>query len=323
VTSKASLAGMLEAVPALRHYIRTGVLLNPLVAEVTPEDSSVGGPLLWPAAEAWPVCTAEHLVPHVEVIPEADQRALEQIERDRAERGRNGGQAKALTGEEWAVCQRISVLGGAFDTTAPWQVYSERPERPAGDVAMVPIVQLFAKDLPIGRWPTGKDLLQVLWCPNDHHGPPGQDANYYGPMVELRWRSASEVRDVLKVPPSPRRADDRYLPNPCSIAAVGQVDMPDRDEVPPDLWEQVERWSGESGSEYEDFACLEGWKFGGWPTWRLTDLLPIECVCGTTMRLLLTMSSGEQPDIDVGRFGELRVFVCPDDFGHPPRLNIQ
>ncbi|MGW4704147.1 hypothetical protein [Streptomyces sp. NPDC004285] len=42
--------------PELRAYARTATRLHPRPGAATAADSSVGGPLLWPADEAWPVC---------------------------------------------------------------------------------------------------------------------------------------------------------------------------------------------------------------------------------------------------------------------------
>ncbi|MFI8964603.1 hypothetical protein ACIGO8_21100 [Streptomyces sp. NPDC053493] len=42
--------------PELTAWARTATRLHPRPGAVAPTDSSVGGPLLWPAAEEWPVC---------------------------------------------------------------------------------------------------------------------------------------------------------------------------------------------------------------------------------------------------------------------------
>ncbi|MGW8763748.1 hypothetical protein ACWGN5_14720 [Streptomyces sp. NPDC055815] len=50
-----------EAVfPALARHRRTTTRLHPRQGTAKPGDSSVAGPLLWPADEPWPVCTAVH-----------------------------------------------------------------------------------------------------------------------------------------------------------------------------------------------------------------------------------------------------------------------
>ncbi|THA23321.1 hypothetical protein [Streptomyces sp. A1547] len=97
-----------------------------------------------------------------------------------------------------------------------------------------------------------------------------------------------------------------------------------RSELSGELFGEAEAWAGEHGIEYHrTLACLEGWKAGGWPSWHLTDLVPIDCACGAKARLFLTVDSGRDPDLNVGRFGELRIFTCPVDASHPLRLNIQ
>ncbi|MFD8010863.1 DUF1963 domain-containing protein [Streptomyces sp. NPDC058955] len=46
--------------PELAPLRRESVRLHPRPGTPGPADSSVGGPLMWPAAEAWPVCEEEH-----------------------------------------------------------------------------------------------------------------------------------------------------------------------------------------------------------------------------------------------------------------------
>ncbi|MFG2985644.1 hypothetical protein ACGFYQ_31050 [Streptomyces sp. NPDC048258] len=103
------------------------------------------------------------------------------------------------------------------------------------------------------------------------------------------------------------------------------TDLPAEDELPEELLAQAEAWAEAHGTEYHrGLACREGWKAGGWLSWHLTDLVPMDCVaCGTGARLLLTVNSGRDPGLNVGRYGELRMFTCPVDASHPLRLNIQ
>src|SRR5690349_19737523 len=55
---------ILELFPELAEHCATSTRLHPRPGVPTVSDSSVGGPLLWPADEAWPVCTDgdEHYV---------------------------------------------------------------------------------------------------------------------------------------------------------------------------------------------------------------------------------------------------------------------
>ncbi|GAA2476929.1 hypothetical protein [Winogradskya humida] len=47
---------MLPTIPALEPYARTTVRLNPRPGHPVADQSSMGGPLLWPADEPWPAC---------------------------------------------------------------------------------------------------------------------------------------------------------------------------------------------------------------------------------------------------------------------------
>lgn len=46
--------------PALASLARTATRLHPRPGNPSPQDSSVGGPLLWPASEPWPHCDDPH-----------------------------------------------------------------------------------------------------------------------------------------------------------------------------------------------------------------------------------------------------------------------
>nr|WP_147141344.1 hypothetical protein [Stackebrandtia albiflava] len=51
---------LLADIPELAEYARPAVRLHPRQGDPGVHDSSVGGPLLWPAAEPWPMCDLEH-----------------------------------------------------------------------------------------------------------------------------------------------------------------------------------------------------------------------------------------------------------------------
>src|SRR5262245_40812923 len=95
--------------PEVAAYRREATRLHPRQGEPGIRDSSVGGPLLWPAHEPWPHCLDAH--PKIGFDPQ-----------------------------------------------------------PLGPVPLVPVLQLYAADVPDLPFPPGTDLLQLLWCPYDH-GP--------------------------------------------------------------------------------------------------------------------------------------------------------
>ncbi|GLY92021.1 hypothetical protein [Actinoallomurus iriomotensis] len=319
----ASAESLIAEVPAFAPYARSASLLRPAAGTPGVQDGSVGGPLLWPRDEPWPLCRTPHMMVVREKLTDEERETWQRIDRDMKERHRrNPHRAYEITEEEARAMDRIMAGAGALDTVA-WERARGVRDTSGPAVPMVPVLQLYARDAPGDHWPAGMDVLQVLWCPNDHSEPPGQPG-YYGPTVEVRHRSSSAVTTTLN-PPKPDRADDCYLPRPCTLDPLRITDLPAVDELPANLYDEGCRWAEKHGVEYDrGLACRGGWKIGGWPSWHLTDLIPIDCSCGTRMRLFLTMeSSNDGPDINVGRFGELRIFTCPADPAHPIRLNIQ
>lgn len=318
------LSALFAAFPPLRTYARTAVLLDPVAGTPAPGDSSIGGSLLWPSAEPWPVCDDDHLVEYRKDLTPAEREELERINLRRAEQRRLTGSGRPTSAEFDFVGRLMEGHpGGALDLVAA-QITSYGPEVPKQDVAMVPLVQVRRADVPgtpDGFWPGDADLLQVLWCPNDHAEPAGQDPHYYGPTVAVRWRREDEIGDVTGAVPEPRVSKDLYSPGTCAVAPAEAVDLPDPQELPAELRDRVSQWGDDVGYPYQrTFACQEGWKLGGWPTWHLTTLQPVDCVCGSAMALLLSVESGGPAGV---RPGTLQIFRCLNDAGHPVRLIAQ
>lgn len=243
---------ILSAMPELAPYGKQAAMLYPVPGAPGIQDSSIGGPLLWPIEDPWPTC----LVPD-----EEDESGL---------------------------------LANA----------------------MVPVAQIFARDVPGPWWPAGFDLLQILWCPTNHWEPPRGQADG-SPVIELRWRRAADVRDVLTAPPQPVRydSDDCYTLTPCAITIEPLVDFPFFDELPKELQPRLAAVSKQIHPGGDVITCLVGWKVGGWPTWHVTYphsyLVPCT-VCGTATPLVFTIASDDRVGTNVGRFGELRLFICPE-----------
>ncbi|GAA2449098.1 hypothetical protein [Streptomyces macrosporus] len=313
---------LVAEVPTLAEYVRTATLLRPRAGSPGVRDSSVGGPLLWPADEPWPHCSGPHWKKVREKLTDEERGTLRRLKEAGRERRRSGRRGP-MPAEESAALDRILDGADSLDMIA-WERVRTVPDPDGPDVPMVPVTQLHARDVPDLACPDGTDVLQMLWCPNDHADLPGQP-HYTGPAVELRYRSSTAVGTVAD-PPRPERALDLYLPSPCVIDPVRVVDLPDRDELPAELVERVEAWARAHGTEYHRRpACRPGWKVGGRPSRHPTDPVPLDCpACGSGMRLFLTVeSSHDGPDVTVGRFGELRVFTCPADASHPFRLDLQ
>jgi hypothetical protein len=244
---------------------------------------------------------------------------VDEILRIMPELGPYGRAAARIDVEPGAPGIRDSSIGGPllWPRNEPWPACSVPDElEPEGfpAVALVPVAQIFARDVPGPWWPDGLDLLQILWCPNGHEDPPANQAPE-SPVVELRWRRSGDVREVPATPPEPvRRDEDFYVLTPCTITTEPIVDFPFREELPerlrPRLRELVEQTSPGGG---DVITRVSGWKVGGWPTWHLTGVNSFACgICGRTLVLLFTIASDDTVGTTVGRCGELRLFVCPE-----------
>ncbi|MFJ5775240.1 hypothetical protein [Streptomyces sp. NPDC093094] len=315
---------LIGQVPEFAGLARSATLLRPSAGAPGPHDSSVGGPFLWPSADPWPVCRAPRLVRRREKLSDRDRELWQEADRRTKERRQaRGGGAYEVTEEDARTQERIMAGAGALDMVT-WERIRTVSEPHDTPPPLIPVLQLFSRDVPGLPFPPGTDLLQLMWCPDDHAEPPGQP-RYWGPDAGIMFRSSAAAgTDRILEPPRPDEAKDGYVPAPCVLDPLGAVDLPEEDELPEELAETALTWAEDHGADYaRTLGCLPGWKAGGWPSWHLTDFVPLDCACGARMRLHLTLDSGGDPGLNVGRFGELRVFVCPSDITHPLRLNIQ
>ncbi|MCY2965057.1 MAG: hypothetical protein NT069_15720 [Planctomycetota bacterium] len=86
----------------------------------------------------------------------------------------------------------VSKMGGVF----LWPKDETWPHCEDHDSAFVAALQLRKEDFPEVEFRPGTDLMQVLWCPNDHE--PG-----YCPDVRVIWRKRADVVDPVEVHPKP------------------------------------------------------------------------------------------------------------------------
>ncbi|MFE2086718.1 hypothetical protein [Streptomyces sp. NPDC059460] len=322
--------------PALAGMARTATRLHPSPGDPTVHESSVGGPLLWPADEAWPVCADDHH-PHRLTTLE-DVRTLRRILTQAWQRPRPP-RTNLLTPDEQAVVDRIHA---GHDPSL----------LPAEPLPLIALAQLYARDVPDLPCPDGTDMLQVLWCPfSEIEDSPS--------AVHLRWRQSGSVRDVLAHPPAPDFVGlDDYVPAPCVLHPERVVEYPAAHELDPALtdrmcaWEKEQQQSEEQGLSYRgDLSVAPGWKVGGWSApWTFCDPMEVRCDCGAPVAPLLTVDSSEwdgessgwrpvedrdeagrppYPDWDcptmvtVGRGYTLQVYRCTDSYGHPPVTTLQ
>jgi hypothetical protein len=325
--------------PGIATYEATATRLHPRRGTPDPQTSHVGGPLWWPADEPWPTCDADHLVAAEVAVPPALLARL-----------RAADPARGWPGYEAVVAElasRIPGFGGINHRTG--SALGTAVRREPVPSPLVAVAQLRAADVPDLCAPAGADLLQVLWCPNEHENDDGS----WAPAVTLRWRRERDVRTVLEQPPAPTLVSEaRYLPHPCVLRPERVVEYPWWQDLPAELGRRVRAWDLEhDGLYHRQLAMAPGWKVGGWPPWPTTDPVPMYCArCGTPMRHLLQIDGGEwgdrqrwrpleERDLDagtagyaaeptgvvVGRSGLYRIFHCPrcPDAPVPFRVDLQ
>ncbi|MFD4923189.1 hypothetical protein ACFWNE_18055 [Streptomyces goshikiensis] len=91
---------------------------------------------------------------------------------------------------------------------------------------MLAVVQVH-RDAPGGWWPEGKDVFQLLWCPNVHWDPPAPQADASS-VAEICWRNSADGHTNTWLAPLPVRQEDAghgYTPVPCTLAPVPLLDF--------------------------------------------------------------------------------------------------
>ncbi|PNE16960.1 hypothetical protein B1H26_18405 [Amycolatopsis sp. BJA-103] len=267
-----------ELFPALAGLARTTVRLHPQRGVTTAYESSLGGPLLWPADEAWPVCTIDH----------PDDRPLRSAEGQKLERRlaelRAAVDARTTALVEPSLYREYEAVEACIREARRGEYASD----PAARLPMVAVAQVYARDVPELPFPEGTDVCQVLWCPTDHEPD-------YAPRVDVRWRNATTVTAVATAPePDREHSEDGYLPASCRITPERVVELPDWDDLPSDeLREQITAWEKDREWSYgRHLSVAPGTKIGGWVAWEQNAFWP-ECDQGHRMDHLLTAATSE------------------------------
>ncbi|HEX8858132.1 MAG TPA: hypothetical protein VGC06_03385 [Actinomycetes bacterium] len=245
--------------PELAPLAREAVRLHPRTGAPAATDSSLGGPLLWPAEQPWPVCQEPHeQSERIPVPPEIT--SLDQALGWAMASGMNGGVHREGDGPIYA---------------ERW--YHQSPQVPS---PLAGVLQLHAWEVPELPFPERTDLFQLLWCPNEHGAP------WYGPRPLAVWRRAAEVAEPLAAPPAPRFDEELfgpdYVPLPCVLHPERVVEYPHAEQphfsdLPGALDERVRRWQQRAvlGGAV-DCARHQGW--------RLAALDPGAAVAGVWLR---------------------------------------
>lgn len=314
---------MASLFPALRPLARLATRLHPRPGAPTVHDSSVGGPLLWPADEPWPVCE----VPH----KRATGHRIADVRRERQ-----------ILRQAWARNPRTGPTPEEAALLATFRRGRHAPHLTDTDpIPLLAVAQLYAADVPGLPRAGDTDVLQVLWCPYERHGP------QYELNVHLRWRRAADVRAARTTQPEPPLTDRPDLvPTPCVLHPEPITEYPHWEALPAGLRSQIaQRWGADT--YLSALSTAPGWKVAGHLNWRLTGPTPLHCAaCGAEMRPLLTIDAREwdggtaswiptediahardmgantPTDIYAGR-GQLTLASCGRNLLHPHRLISQ
>ncbi|MEU5874676.1 hypothetical protein AB0A73_24315 [Glycomyces sp. NPDC047369] len=316
--------------PELAKLARTAVRLHPRHGDPAAEQSSIGGPLLWPVDEPWPTCSGPHEWNSLQTLDEVfEERRIMDLTWSK----RIANEPEIFTAEERAILDSIRQAGRSD---------ARQDQLHAVGASLLPVAQLYTRDVPGLPFRERFDLLQVLWCPYEH-----PETEKYEPAVHLRWRDTSQ--SVLK--PAYPDGDtlvgfDDYVPSRCVIAPEEVVEFPDVGLLPPDLRESIKAASERLDAfDYFDNALAPGWKVNGHGSaWMITDAIDVRCECGAEAKPLLTAATGGMDDltstwlpleerdiakeiekrysysVDVylGRGYNLQIFHCGLDPEHPP-----
>jgi len=325
-TTPPRLVDLEELFPGLSPHARTSTLLHPRWGSPGVEESSVGGPLLWPAGEAWPTCPKEHGAGFLG----------ESVARVRADRARKAAEALG----------RPAPATGASGGNPLEQVAQALAHDVPGPMPLLPVAQLYARDVPDLPTRPGTDLLQVLWCPFDHDVD-----EFCAPSTRLVWRDSTAVnrRALLSDPPEPATVEvAEYVPSPCVLHPEQVVEYPPANELYEVLDEELcleiadwclsqlpdgekiaavsENEPYENANLYDEIAASSAFKVGGWMIWGSIDPYTVACSCGAAMTPLMQIGSGEWwssagywtpiEDLDAAR----RRVITPHSFGNPPEI---
>jgi hypothetical protein len=305
--------------PELRDLAATTIRLHPRKGEPGVRDSSLGGQLLWPADEPWPVCEEPH-PPNESVLVPFEIRTWEQA-----------GHWVATLGPG----AQLNTSHVRFDGVPAWASLDRSEHQP---YPMIGVLQVYARDVQDLPFPHGTDLFQLLWCPNNHDEP------WYGPRPVAAWRRAASVTEPLIEPPqttfdTPYNATC-YLPAPCVLLPERVIEYPHPCDLPGILRDRLQAWDAgqEADRPYRRLlSAAPGTKLLGHPNWIQGPRWPI-CLCGRRMTHLVTIASAEYGDGDrwddvptgssphgimIGDVGDMYLFTCTARNHRPLEGDVQ
>lgn len=176
-----------------------------------------------------------------------------------------------------------SKVGGDF----LWPVNEPWPHCQQHDSDCIPVLQIRSEDLPIFDFPPQTDLLQIVWCPNDHkeHG--------YCPALNVYWRRRAALRHFASARLRVNAEYKEYVPCQCRLNPEVVQEFPSAFSLSRSQIEELNRWQNDGSTLYQySLSVAPGFKVGGYPHWVQGPEVPT-CSCGKEMDYLLTIDSAE------------------------------
>lgn len=197
---------------------------------------------------------------------------------------------------------------------------------PKHNDAFITILQVRSEDVPEMRFPTGKDIFQLLWCPRDH-------PSTHTTICRVVWRAEKEVQNIFESPPQPSHPENYDLtPEPSRIRLERVSEYPALWSLSPIERELLyDEDGGEGDAEYysQKMNCA-GIKIGGHPHWIQDPQIPV-CECSKEMEHLLTIGSDifedypehKAPGLVIGDCGSIYIFICYECSNPPIKTVFQ
>lgn len=204
-----------------------------------------------------------------------------------------------------------SKIGGLFlwPEDEPWPTMpSHRIHLPTENyvpngtpIALVPVLQLNARDVPDFPFPPDKDLMQLLWCPLRSDEPP------FFCIPRVFWRNrVSITHPLVLIPPSPH-ADDYLVPKLCMLTFEHVMEYPDIEDLSEEQFNRFKAWFDTKDIECDEYAedeCASSMyqfelsvcpsnKLGGYVDWIQREEWQFCDCCGQRMEHLLTLTDSE------------------------------
>jgi hypothetical protein len=196
-----------------------------------------------------------------------------------------------------------SRVGGAIR----WPKQTPWPTCPEHNTSLVPVMQLLRADVPQLGYPDGKDVFQLLWCPDDHRV-------LLAPRPQVFWWRHDELADM---PLADGGAAGRHVaPAPRQLHPEAVDELPSAFELDAKTVEKLDEWitthldemlrRGEIHDPAEaapdgardsityqyQFSTAPGTKVGGHVQWHQEPEVP-RCPKGHAMEHLLTIAAWE------------------------------